>query len=285
MALTKKEQRQIAKHDQRKWQFNGTFKTGIVLILIFSGIGLMGSALMFFMGLVGIVIQNSLTSGQSSSINLSMASGIILAFFGAYIFTLTAVSLTMASFTLSNQTTSTKMILAIVAIGSGVCMIGGIVMLLTPQTDEKEVEAIELNNEVRVLEEVVEQSLNKEQVFNRDEREQRVYEAKYAKAVEFLEQIENKEIEEEKLVDKFSNDFKVIFLQAKRDMILDGRIQDKTYNEELAKQLTHEQNEDLIVINKEISDNVLDKIDDSEWTQEANDEKTDKPVELFEENN
>ncbi|AUF83801.1 hypothetical protein CXP39_03340 [Mesoplasma syrphidae] len=274
MALTKKEQRQIARHDQRKWQFNGTFKTGIVLILIFSGIGLMGSALMFFMGLVGIVIQNSLQNGNTSSINLSMTSAIILAFFGAYIFTLTAVSLTMASFTLSNQTTSTKMILAIVAIGSGICMLGGIVMLLTPHTDVKEVEAIELNNEVRILEEVVEQTLNKEQVHNRDEREQRIYEAKYAKAVEFLEQIENKEIDEEKLVEKFSSDFKVIFLQAKRDMIVEGKIQDKTYNEELAQQLAHEQNENLIVINKEISDNVLDKIDDSEWTQEANDEKT-----------
>jgi outer membrane murein-binding lipoprotein Lpp len=170
----------------------------------------------------------------------------------------------MASFTLSNQTTNTKMLLAIAAIASGVCMIGGIVMLLTPQTDEKEVEAIELNNEVRVLEEVVEQTLNKEQIHNVDEREQRIYEAKYAKAVEFLEQIENKEIEESKLIEKFSSDFKIIFLQAKRDMIIEGKIQDKSYDEELAKQLAHEQNEDLIVINKEISDDVLDKIDDSE---------------------
>jgi hypothetical protein len=224
----------------------------------------MASALMFFMGLVGIVIQKSLESGQTSGINLSMTSGIILTFFGAYIFTLTAVSLTMASFTLSNQTTNTKMLLAIAAIASGVCMIGGIVMLLTPQTDEKEVEAIELNNEVRVLEEVVEQTLNKEQIHNVDEREQRIYEAKYAKAVEFLEQIENKEIEESKLIEKFSSDFKIIFLQAKRDMIIEGKIQDKSYDEELAKQLAHEQNEDLIVINKEISDDVLDKIDDSE---------------------
>ncbi|WP_051636012.1 hypothetical protein [Mesoplasma photuris] len=227
--LNKKEDKEIRKHNQKKWQFNHTFKTANSIIMICGAIGMIAAAVCFIMGIAWIVV-----GAQEATVgNFNTNWGIVMTTIGGYSFSLSLLSLALSVTMLANKNTKEKTILMIVAIASITCMVGGIIMIFIPESDSKIVNAIKETKEVVEIE-------------NSDpEKTSGIYKAKYNKAVEMLKGIEAGELDEEQLMSRFSDDFKVIFLKAKKDLTVETLLNDEDYDVEEKIKNTKQSKEDL----------------------------------------
>ncbi|WP_026389588.1 hypothetical protein [[Acholeplasma] multilocale] len=263
MNLSKKDQKTVKANSQRKWQFNKRFKASNMCILICGGLGMAAGTILFFMGVLWLLLSSSAINSEANKEILEKYStkGLWALICGLYMLMMCALSVTLSASAMSNKTTSAKVLIEVIAIGSVVCMAGGIWMIFTQEVDKTEITAIEASQELEAIESIVEDKLD--ETVTDEEREQKVYDAKYIKAVEFLNQIKAGDIDEEKLVSRFSADFKVIFFEAKKQMILDGQFVEKEKSIDNVI-VAENDDENIIVVNKDVTVEEVKENDDED---------------------